>query len=103
MSDLLQLPPSERLALAIARWDSLDDEARVGALPLDSALCAELDRRWATHLNNPGGAVACDEVRSQLDARGPSPRFGPAAGAGGSTGNPALVRQALAGVGSWLR
>lgn len=30
MSDLLQLPPSERLALAIALWDSLDDQAREG-------------------------------------------------------------------------
>lgn len=66
MSDLLRLPQSERLALAIALWDSLDEEARDGALPLDSALCAELDRRWSAHLNNPGGAVAWDEVRSQL-------------------------------------
>ncbi|WP_094555274.1 addiction module protein [Synechococcus sp. 1G10] len=46
MSDLLQLPQGERLALAIALWKSLDDEARDGALPLDSALCAELDRPW---------------------------------------------------------
>jgi putative addiction module component (TIGR02574 family) len=46
MSDILRLPQSERLALAIALWDSLDDEARDGALPLDSALCPELDRRW---------------------------------------------------------
>ena len=66
MSDLLQLPPSERLALAIALWDSLDDQAREGALPVDPALCAELDRRWATHLANPEAAVPWDEVRSQL-------------------------------------
>jgi putative addiction module component (TIGR02574 family) len=66
ISELLQLPQSERLALAIALWDSLDDEARDGALPLDSALCAELDRRWTAHLSNPGAAVAWDEVRSQL-------------------------------------
>ena len=67
MSDLLQLPQSERLALAIALWDSLDDQARDGALPVDPALCAELDRRWATHLDNPDEALAWDEVRSQLD------------------------------------
>jgi hypothetical protein len=42
MSDLLQLPQNERLALAIALWDSLDDQARDGALPVDPALCAEL-------------------------------------------------------------
>jgi putative addiction module component (TIGR02574 family) len=53
MSDLLQLPQSERLALAIALWDSLDDQARDGALSVDPALCAELDRRWASHLDNP--------------------------------------------------
>jgi putative addiction module component (TIGR02574 family) len=66
MSDLLQLPQSERLALAIALWDSLDEEARDGALSLDSDLCVELDRRWSAHLANPGAAVPWDEVRSQL-------------------------------------
>jgi putative addiction module component (TIGR02574 family) len=66
MSDLLQLPPSERLALAIALWDSLDDQTRDGALSPDPALCAELDRRWASHLDNPEAAVPWDAVRSQL-------------------------------------
>jgi putative addiction module component (TIGR02574 family) len=66
MSDLLQLPQNERLALAIALWDSLDDQSRDGALPVDRALCAELDRRWATHVANPEAAVPWDEVRSQL-------------------------------------
>ena len=66
MSDLLQLPPSERLALAIAIWDSLDNQARDGALPVNPALCAELDRRWANHRDDPEAAVPWDEVRSQL-------------------------------------
>lgn len=66
MSDLLQLPPSERLALAIALWDSLDDQAREGFLSPDPAFCAELDRRWASHLDNREAAVPWDEVRSQL-------------------------------------
>jgi putative addiction module component (TIGR02574 family) len=66
MSDLLLLPPSERLALAIALWDSLDDQSRDGALPVDPALCAELDQRWASHLDNPEAAVPWDEVRSQF-------------------------------------
>ena len=64
MTHLLQLPQNERLALAIALWDSLDDPSRDGALPLDPALCAELDRRWANHRDNPEAAVAWDEVRS---------------------------------------
>ena len=66
MSDLLQLPPSERLALEIALWDSLDNQARDGALPVNPALCAELDRRWANHRDDPEAAVPWDEVRSQL-------------------------------------
>ncbi len=66
LSDLLQLPQSERLALAIALWDSVDDEARDGALPLDPDLCAELDRSWTAHLSNPDAALGWDEVRSQL-------------------------------------
>jgi len=66
MSDLLQLPQSERLALAIALRDSLDDKARDGALPLDPDLFAELDRRWTAHLGNPEAALGWDEVRSQL-------------------------------------
>jgi putative addiction module component (TIGR02574 family) len=67
MTDLLQLPQNDRLALAIDMWDDgLDNQARDGALPLDPALCAELDRRWKAHLNNPGDALAWDEVRSQL-------------------------------------
>lgn len=41
---------SNSLALAIALWDSLDDQARDGALSPDPALCAELDRRWASQL-----------------------------------------------------
>ena len=66
MTDLLQPPQNERLALAIALWDSLYDQARGGALPLDPTLCVELDRRWKAHLSNPGDALAWDEVRSQL-------------------------------------
>jgi putative addiction module component (TIGR02574 family) len=66
MTDLLQQPQIERLALAIALWDSLDDPSRDGALPVDPALWAELDRRWANHRDNPGAAVSWDEVRSQL-------------------------------------
>ena len=54
------------MALAIALWDSLDYQSLDGALPVDHALCAELDRRWATHRDNPEAAVRWDDVRSQL-------------------------------------
>lgn len=66
MPDLFQRPQSERLALAITLSGSLDEQARDGPLPLDSALCAVLDRRWQAHLNNPASAVAWDEAYSQL-------------------------------------
>ena len=65
MTHLLQLPQNERLALAIALWDSLDNPSRDGALPVDPALCAELDRRWANHRDNPEAAMPWAEVRSQ--------------------------------------
>lgn len=64
---LLQLPCGECLALAMALWDSLDEESCSEALPLDSDLCAELDQRWAAHLQNPAAAVPWDQVRRQLD------------------------------------
>lgn len=60
--DLLQLPMGERVALAMALWDSLDEEGRSEALPLDGELCAELDRRWAAHLRNPTAAVPWEQV-----------------------------------------
>jgi putative addiction module component (TIGR02574 family) len=66
MTDLLQLPQNERLALAIASGDSLDDQSRDGALSVDHALCAELDRRWTSHRDNPDAALAWDEVQSQF-------------------------------------
>lgn len=66
IADLLQLPMGERMALAMALWDSLDEEGRTDALPLDVELCAELDRRWAAHLQNPTAALSWEQVRGQL-------------------------------------
>ena len=66
IAELLQLPMADRVALAMALWDSLDEVDRSEALPLDGELCAELDRRWAAHLPNPTAAVPWDQVRHQL-------------------------------------
>ena len=66
IADLLQLPMAERVALAMALWDSLDDEGRSDALPVDADLCNELDRRWAAHLQNPAAAMPWEQVRGQL-------------------------------------
>ena len=67
IADLLQLPVGERVALAMALWDSLDDEGRSDALPVDVDLCNELDRRWAAHLQNPEGAMPWEQVCGLLD------------------------------------
>jgi putative addiction module component (TIGR02574 family) len=66
IAELLQLPMGERVALAMALWDSLDEVGRSDELPVDDALCAELDRRWAAHLRNPTAAVPWEQVQSQL-------------------------------------
>ena len=66
IAELLQLPRAEREVLAMALWDSLDEEDRSEALPVDADLCQELDRRWAAHLRNPTAALAWEQVRSSL-------------------------------------
>ena len=66
IADLLLLPMGERLALAMALWDSLDDEGRSDALPVDADLCKELDRRWAAHLQNREAALPWEQARGQL-------------------------------------
>jgi putative addiction module component (TIGR02574 family) len=66
LSQLLQLPAEDRVELAIALWDSLSDSEREGALELTDEQRAELDRRWAEHLENPGSAVSWSEVRRKL-------------------------------------
>ena len=66
IAELLQLPRGERLALAMALWDSLDEDGRSEALPLDADLCAELDRRLAAYLQDPTAAIPWEQVQSQL-------------------------------------
>ena len=50
----------------MAPWDSLDEEGLSEVLPVDVELCAELDRRWAAHLQNPAAAMPWAQVRDQL-------------------------------------
>jgi putative addiction module component (TIGR02574 family) len=66
LSQLLKLPAGDRAELAIALWDSLSDSEREGAFELTDAQRAELDRRWAEHLENPGSAIPWSEVRRKL-------------------------------------
>ncbi len=68
VSQLLKLPASERAELAMALWDSLTDAQRGTAMDLSPEEAAELDRRWAEHVENPASAVPWSEVRRKLQA-----------------------------------
>ena len=66
LSDLLKLPPGERAELAIALWESLSNAEREAELELTAEDAAELDRRWADHVQRPESAIPWDEVRRKL-------------------------------------
>jgi putative addiction module component (TIGR02574 family) len=66
LTELLKLPAGDRAQLAIALWESLSDTERDDAFELSDADRAELDRRWAEHVENPDSAVPWSEVRSKL-------------------------------------
>ena len=70
LSQLLKLPADDRVELAMALWASLSDAEREGELALSEADAAELDRRWAEHLADPGSAVPWSEVRRKLVRNG---------------------------------
>ena len=66
LAELLKLPAGERVELAMALWESLTDAEREAEVALSPAQEAELDRRLAEHIANPGSAIPWDEVRRKL-------------------------------------
>ena len=66
LTDLLKLPAGDRAELAMALWDSLTDVERDTQLQLTDEQRAELDRRWAEHVANPGSAIPWADVRAKL-------------------------------------
>ena len=66
LSDLLKLPADDRAQIAIALWESLTETQRDAAFDLNDDQRAELDRRWAEHVRNPGAAIPWSEVRRKL-------------------------------------
>ena len=66
LAELLKLPASERVEIAMALWESLTGAEREAELALTPEQEAELDRRVAEHAANPGAAVPWDEVRRKL-------------------------------------
>ena len=63
---LLKLCAADRAELAMALWESLSDEQRDAATDLSDEQKAELDRRWAEHVANPGSAISWEDVRRKL-------------------------------------
>jgi putative addiction module component (TIGR02574 family) len=66
MASLLKLPAADRVELAMALWDSLDESDRGSAVGLTPDQVAELDRRAAEHRADPSTAVPWSEVRRKL-------------------------------------
>ena len=66
LAQLLKLPAVDRAELAMALWESLTEAEREGELELTDEQRAELDRRWAEHVENPGSAIPWSEVRRKL-------------------------------------
>ena len=66
LAELLRLPASQRVEIAMALWESLTVAEREAELALTPEQEAELDRRLAEHVANPGSAIPWDEVRRKL-------------------------------------
>lgn len=66
LAELLKLSARERAEIAMALWESLTDDEREAELALTPEQEAELDRRLAEHIANPGSAIPWDEVRRKL-------------------------------------
>jgi putative addiction module component (TIGR02574 family) len=66
LDELLKLPPAERVKIALALWDSLEDTEVDALLPLTDEQKAELDRRLAEHESDPSSAIPWEQVRREL-------------------------------------
>jgi putative addiction module component (TIGR02574 family) len=66
LEKLLKLPPAERVQIALALWDSLEDSELDSLLPLTDEQQAELERRLEEHKQDPDSAIPWDQVRRDL-------------------------------------
>ena len=66
LSELLALPATERLELAMGLWQSLDRAEQEQALAVSPALITELERRWSRHQHHPEEALSWELVREDL-------------------------------------
>ena len=66
LAELLKLPVSQRVEIAMALWESLTDAECAAELTLTPGQETELDHRMAEHVANPGSASPWEEVRRKL-------------------------------------
>ena len=66
LTKLLELPPAERVDIAMALWDSLTQAEQEAEFDLTPEQRAELDRRMTEHVADPASAIPWDEVRRKL-------------------------------------
>jgi putative addiction module component (TIGR02574 family) len=63
-SEILELPPAERLQLLEAIWDSLTSVPE--AIPVSQEIRDELDRRLESYYENPDSARPWKEIKEKL-------------------------------------
>jgi len=64
LSEILELPPIERLQLVEAIWDSLVEIPE--AVPVSEDVRQELDRRLAAYYDDPSSARPWHEIKAEL-------------------------------------
>ena len=69
IASLLRLPAADRVELAMALWESLDESDRGNAVGLTPEQIAELERRSDEHRADPSTAIPWSEVRAKLSSK----------------------------------
>jgi len=64
IEDILELPPSERVAIVQEIWESVFED--VHAIPLSAGQRAELEKRWLDFQQHPEEGESWDEVEKAL-------------------------------------
>jgi putative addiction module component (TIGR02574 family) len=67
LSQLLELPPAQRLELVEALWDSLDNSLE--DVPIPEWQKEELDRRKASSRDNPDAGMTWEEAKARITER----------------------------------
>ena len=66
LAKLLELPPAERIDIAMALWASLPPAEQEAEFDLTPEQRAELDRRLAAYERDPGAGVPWAELKQRL-------------------------------------